>query len=102
MGLADAVGTDAGATITSVAATGKEVFAAAGNKVIKYIRGKQAGVYEASAEIGKMMLFGDQVVALSADGSRLSVWNAKTFSELRSHASSSKVDRAADSSRARK
>ena len=60
--------------------TGKEVYAAAGNKVIKYIRGKQAGSLGASAEVGKMLLFGDQIIALSTDGTKLFVWSLKSMS----------------------
>lgn len=70
-------GPDAGAPITSLAQTGTEVFAAAGSRVIKYFRGKEVASYAApeGAELGQILIFGDQILALQHDGSGMFVWN---------------------------
>ncbi|KAL1412861.1 rRNA-processing protein utp21 [Vanrija albida] len=70
-------GPDAGAPINSIAQTGTEVFAAAGPRVIKYLRGKETAVYDApdGSTVGKILIFGEQLVALKHDGTGLFVWN---------------------------
>jgi U3 small nucleolar RNA-associated protein 21 len=42
------LGPDAGADISSLAMTGTEVFAAAGTRILKYVRGKEVSRYSAS------------------------------------------------------
>ncbi|GMK53974.1 hypothetical protein CspeluHIS016_0105600 [Cutaneotrichosporon spelunceum] len=70
-------GPDAGAPIASLAQTGTEVFASAGSRVIKYFRGKEAAEYVSpnGEELGQILIFGEQILALKADGSGLLVWN---------------------------
>lgn len=74
---ADFPGPDAGTTITSLAQTGTEVFAAAGSRIIKYYRGKEAEVYQTpdGSTLGKIMIFGEQIIALKYDGTGMFVWN---------------------------
>jgi U3 small nucleolar RNA-associated protein 21 len=60
-----------------LAQTGTEVFAAAGPRVIKYFRGKEALIYEApdGSALGKLLLFGEQIIALKLDGTGMFIWN---------------------------
>lgn len=75
-----ALGPDAGDTIRSVLHTGTEVYAAVGNKVITYFRGKEVGRLESSDEavLGSMILLGDDLLALKQDGTGLVIWNTKS------------------------
>ncbi len=58
------------------------MFASAGSRVIKYFRGKEVAEYTANGEeLGQILLFGEQLLALKADGSGLFVWNL-TSTEL--------------------
>lgn len=70
-------GPDAGATITSLVQTGSEVFAAAGPRVIKYLRGKETHIYQSpdGSALGNLLIFGEQIVALKHDGTGMCVWN---------------------------
>ncbi|KAL7423168.1 rRNA-processing protein utp21 [Cryptotrichosporon argae] len=86
---------DAGAPIASLAQTGTEVFAAAGSRVIKYVRGKEAASYASSDALAKVLLFGDQVIALKADGTGLLVWDKESgdlTNEITFHASFTATD----------
>ena len=71
------VSPDSGAEISSLAQTGIEVFAASGSRVIKYTRGKPAGEYMSSTEskLSKILIFGEQLLALKEDGTGLIIWN---------------------------
>lgn len=53
------------------------MFAAAGSRVIKYFRGKEIASYMApeGVEMGQILIFGDQILALKADGSGMFIWN---------------------------
>ncbi|KLT38876.1 putative WD-repeat protein [Cutaneotrichosporon oleaginosum] len=70
-------GSDAGAPIAGLAQTGTEIFASAGARVIKYFRGKEVAEYLApnGEALGQIILFGEQILALKADGSGLLIWN---------------------------
>lgn len=91
------VGPDAGAPITSLAQTGTEVYAAAGPRVIRYHRGKEVGALMSlrygnllnivqnmsfrspdRSTLSKILLFGDQLLALKEDGTGLLIWNIES------------------------
>lgn len=78
-------GPDAGAQISSLATSGNYVFAAAGSKVRRYLRGKEAAVYETSDNVvlGQILIFGGQLVALKEDGTRMYIWDVETLGEGR-------------------
>lgn len=61
--------------------TGKEVYAAAGKRVIRYVRGKATGEMMASEDVGKIALFGEQMLGLRKDGKGLYIWTVKTLGE---------------------
>lgn len=73
-------GPDAGDTIRSVLQTGTEVYAAVGNKLIKYFRGKEIGRLESPDEgvLGTMIMLGDDLLALKEDGTGMLIWNTKS------------------------
>ena len=77
------VGPQAREEISSLAQTGTEVFAAVGGRIIKYTRGKESGLYKGpeGTTFGKMLLFGDQLLALKADGSGLIIFDRYSSSE---------------------
>jgi U3 small nucleolar RNA-associated protein 21 len=59
-----------------------DIFASAGPKVVRYQRGKQVAVYEASspdAKLGQILIFGEQLLALRQDGRGLLVWKISTL-----------------------
>lgn len=60
-----------------MAQTGTEVFAAAGSRIIKYYRGKEAATYSTTdgSALGQIMIFGEQIIALKSDGTGMFVWN---------------------------
>ncbi|RSH91126.1 hypothetical protein EHS25_010302 [Saitozyma podzolica] len=68
------VGPDAGADISSLAMTGTEVFAAAGTRILKYVRGKESMIWSSDSALGKILLLGDQILAIKEDGSGLLIW----------------------------
>ncbi|WVQ96671.1 hypothetical protein IAU59_003777 [Kwoniella sp. CBS 9459] len=70
-------GPDAGAQINSLAMTGTEIFASAGARVIKYHRGKETGSYLSpdQSTLGKILIFGDELLVLKEDGSGLLVYD---------------------------
>lgn len=74
------LGPDAGDSIRSVLQTATDVYAAVGNKVIKYFRGKEVGRLQAPDEsvLGTMILLGDDLMALKEDGTGVIIWNTKT------------------------
>ncbi|KAK4689525.1 hypothetical protein P7C73_g546, partial [Tremellales sp. Uapishka_1] len=86
------VGPDAGAAISSLALGGNDIFAAAGTRIIKYLRGKESGVYESREKslLGKILVFGEQLLALKEDGTGLLVWDISSrelLGEITFHAS---------------
>ena len=74
------IGPDAGDSIRSILQTATDVYAAVGNNVIKYFRGKEVGRLQASDEsvLGTMILLGDDLMALKEDGTGLFIWNTKS------------------------
>ncbi|KAG8927888.1 hypothetical protein FRC01_006761 [Tulasnella sp. 417] len=80
------VGTDAPSGITSLAMIGEDVWAASGLRVIKYVRGKQAGSLSNpfDSTLSTILPFGSLILALTLDGRHLLVWNTVS-SELESH-----------------
>ena len=76
-------GPDAGAQISSLATSGNHVFAAAGSKVRRYLRGKEAAVYETSENVvlGQILIFGGQLVALKEDGTGMFIWDMESLGE---------------------
>jgi hypothetical protein len=70
------------AEIASLAVHNNDVFASAGSKVVRYQRGKQVAVYQASAadvKLGQILIFGEQLLALRQDGRGLLVWKISTL-----------------------
>ena len=68
------------------------MFAAAGPRVIKYYRGKEAETYTTpdGSTLGKIMIFGEQLIALKNDGTGMFVWNiasAELDNEITFHSS---------------
>lgn len=59
------------------------MFAAAGSRVIKYFRGKEVASYTApeGVELGQILIFGDQILALKHDGTGMFVWNIASTGE---------------------
>lgn len=51
--------------------------------MIKYLRGKETAIYETpeASTLGKIIIFGEQLLALKQDGTGMFIWNMKT-SEL--------------------
>ncbi|ORY24304.1 putative WD-repeat protein [Naematelia encephala] len=74
------VGQDAGAEIHSLVVTPKEVFAAAGSKVVRYHRGKEVGQFkkDTPGQIGKLVIYGDQLCGLADQGDRLWIWDIES------------------------
>ncbi|KAK1925552.1 WD-repeat protein [Papiliotrema laurentii] len=86
------VGKECKEEIQALAVTGSEVYAVAGSKIFSYVRGKEAGVYKApnGARLGKILLFGDQLLALKEDGSGLIIFELhqyKVQNEIQFHSS---------------
>lgn len=73
-------GPDSGDSIRSILQTATDVYAAVGNKVIKYFRGKEVGRLEGPDDsiLGTMILLGDDLMALKEDGTGLLIWNTKS------------------------
>ncbi|EIW66765.1 hypothetical protein TREMEDRAFT_45592 [Tremella mesenterica DSM 1558] len=73
------VGPDSGEQITSLAQTGTDVYAACGNGVTRYLRGKAVGRYESGGDkVGKILIFGEQLVGLTEDGGGLLIWDIQS------------------------
>ncbi|WVR06365.1 hypothetical protein IAU60_003396 [Kwoniella sp. DSM 27419] len=70
-------GPDAGAKINSLTMTGTDIYASAGPRVIKYHRGKETGAYHApdQSTMGKIMIFGDELLVLKEDGTGMLVFD---------------------------
>ncbi|KAJ9115237.1 hypothetical protein QFC20_001104 [Naganishia adeliensis] len=87
------VGPEEEAEIASLAVHNNDIFASAGPKVVRYQRGKQVAVYQASAadvKLGQILIFGEQLLALRQDGRGLLVWKISTLeleSEIEFHSS---------------
>lgn len=80
-------GSETPTPITSLAVHRNEIFAAAGNQVMRYNRGKQVAVYEPSevqgeggANIVKILLMGDQLIGLTEKG--ITIWSIENVGEL--------------------
>lgn len=77
------------AEIASLAVHNNDIFASAGPKVVRYQRGKQVAVYQASAadvKLGQILIFGEQLLALRQDGRGLLVWKISTLGKSLSSA----------------
>ncbi|KWU42006.1 putative WD-repeat protein [Rhodotorula sp. JG-1b] len=73
------VGPDAGKELTSLAVLNESVFAAAGDTVIRYVRGKEIGRFVTRlGELNNLLLFGNTLMALSSSGRRMYVWDEVT------------------------
>ncbi|KAI0934749.1 hypothetical protein AcV5_006491 [Taiwanofungus camphoratus] len=73
------VGPDAPEQISSMAMVGNAVWVASGPNVIKYLRGKETERLTNPLEtsLASILVFGDQLLALTEDGSRMLVWDTK-------------------------
>ncbi|KAI0086197.1 Utp21-domain-containing protein [Irpex rosettiformis] len=76
---------DANEPITSLAMEGKAVWAAAGSEVIRYLRGKEVARLSNPLDVSlaSILVFGNQLLALSEDGTKMFVWTT-TDGELQS------------------
>lgn len=56
------------------------MFAAAGSRVIKYYRGKEMSSFNSpdGSSLGKILIFGEQILALKQDGTGMFIWNIKS------------------------
>ncbi|KDQ12262.1 hypothetical protein BOTBODRAFT_189275 [Botryobasidium botryosum FD-172 SS1] len=74
------VGSNTEHHISSLAFEGHHVWAATGDCVIKYVRGKETSrvTNPLGSAISKIITFGSQLLALTEDGRRLLVWDVST------------------------
>ncbi|WVQ82957.1 hypothetical protein IAT38_005093 [Cryptococcus sp. DSM 104549] len=70
-------GPDAGAKINDLSATGTEIYASAGSRVVRYVRGKETGQYLSpdQSTLGKILIFGDELIVLKEDGTGMFVYD---------------------------
>ena len=71
----------ASGAISSLAAEGDSVYAAAGNAVYRYVRGKLAGqlqVQDSKVHLGQILVLGTQILVLDSAGTQLFIWDKDT------------------------
>ncbi|THH10776.1 hypothetical protein EW145_g1083 [Phellinidium pouzarii] len=75
------VGPDCVDSISCLAMSGDAVWAATGPHVIKYMRGKEVErlTNPLGSKLSFILTFGDQIISLTEDGSKMLVWDCQTM-----------------------